>query len=81
MKKTIYHISKRKTGYGHWKIILDIEGEDGDSEVITCTSTDSRAIDGHDGADQALAAECLTGNDLDDDEYDLSSLNGGDEDE
>jgi hypothetical protein len=78
---TIYSIQKRQTGYGHWKIMLDVETADGDSEIITCTTTNSRAIDGHDGAEQALASECLRDNDLDEDEYDLSSLEGGEDED
>lgn len=81
MKKSIYHLAKRQTGYGHWKISLDIETEEGESEVITCTSTDSRAIDGHDGGDQSLAIECLQDNGYNDDDYDVDSLDGGDDEE
>lgn len=93
-KLSVYSIQKRQTGYGHWKITLDIElpkeeliDEDGEvieseeSGKISCISTDSRAIDGHDGADQALAIECLRDNDYDEDDFDLTTLDGGEDDE
>lgn len=94
MKKlAINSIVKRMTGYGHWCITLEIEQPVqelimGDGEVIrsedtatiSCISTDSRAIDGYDGADQALAAECLRSNDYAEDMFDLSTLDAGEDD-
>jgi hypothetical protein len=89
---TIYHISKRPQGHGHWQITLDIQvpveqlvtGKEtinsADRVTITCVTTNSRAIDGLDDADQSLASECLRVNDYDSDDYNIGSLNGGSED-
>lgn len=46
---------------------------------ITYVTTNSRAIDGYDGGDQALAYECLHENEYDGDDFDLSNLDSGDE--
>lgn len=40
----IYDISKKQSGYGHWKISFDIEVGN-NRKVFTVTTTDSIAID------------------------------------
>lgn len=93
MKKlTIHHFEKRFRSHGHWTIKMEIEVpveqlitdietiSSSDRATITCATTNSRAIDGLDGADQSLASECLRVNDYDSDDYNIESLNGGSED-
>lgn len=90
-KLTIYSFDKKFRSHGHWTITMDVEVKaeepitdkdainSGDRLTITCVTTNSRAIDGLDGADQALASECLRVNDLDADDYNIESLNSGSE--
>lgn len=91
-KLTIYSFDKKFRSHGHWTITMDIEAKveelitdkgtikSDDCLTITCVTTNSRAIDGLDGADQALASECLRKNDFDVDSYNIESLNAGSED-
>lgn len=78
--------SKVQTGYGHWRITCkvtgtDIYGAEFENAEITTITTNSRAIDGHHGGDQSLVIECLTENDFESDDFDLSEISGGDDDE
>lgn len=53
-----------------------------DTVTYRYTTTNSRAIDGHDGGDQALAEECVRAcSEFDSDNFDLSGLSSGDEDQ
>lgn len=90
-KLTIYSFDKKFRSHGHWTITMDIEAKveelitdkgtitSEDRLTITCVTTNSRAIDGLDGADQTLASECLRVNDFDSDDYNIESLNGSSE--
>lgn len=92
MKKIIHHFDKKFRSHGHWTITMEIEVlveqlitdnetiSSPERVTITCVTTNSRAIDGLDGADQSLASECLRVNDYDSDDYNIESLNGGTED-
>lgn len=48
--------------------------------TLTHTTTNSRAIDGHDGYEVALASECLRANDIDVDSIDLATLKSEEQD-
>ena len=71
----IHDFSIRKTGHGQWNVALVIDENENKEQIsISTTTTNSRAVDGHDGYYQALAKECLKDNELDYYSYDFSNL-------
>lgn len=70
MKNEVSYVSTRQTGAGHWKVTIEVNG----CETYHCTTTNSRAIDGHDGGKIALAKECLAANNYDFDLFDFYSI-------
>lgn len=82
MKKAIY-IRKNFTGYGHYKITLTIENEDGQRKELIHITTDMQAIDCWDDTESdyyepcgaiVLAQRTLYKNDLDEDDVNLDEL-------
>ena len=47
-KVVLWHIDKVQTGYGHWKLLLDIDVE-GERHILAAMTTDSIMIDYWDG--------------------------------
>ena len=91
-KASITNFEKRKTGYGHWKITVELENpnlllsnddyywqlndieDEQDYVKFTHITTNSSAIDGHDGYEVALAQECLNANEVNIDLVDFTTL-------
>lgn len=71
MEAKVVNFSTVKTGYGHWLVSVELNSS---NEIYKHTTTNSRAIDGHDGYQVALAQECLSANDIDYNYIDFSSL-------
>lgn len=79
--KAINSITVLPLDPGSWRVTLIIDEEDNDTKTISTKTHDSRAVDGHDGAEYALAEECLRNNNYDIDEFDFSNLDAGKEQE
>lgn len=60
----------------YWQ--MNERSEEPSEITLTHTTTNSRAIDGHDGYEVALASECLRANEWDVDMFDLTSLKNSD---
>lgn len=67
MKNQVTYVSTRQTSPGHWRVTIEING----NETYRCTTTNSRAVDGHDGGKIALAKECICANSYDCDLFDF----------
>lgn len=47
----LWHITHKKTGYGHWQLILDLDIDD-KKIILSYVTTDSHMIDYWDGLDE-----------------------------
>lgn len=94
-KAAVLSFKTKFKSYGHWLITVEVENpyyyhpdlitdptEPAEPKTITLrhTTTDSRAIDGLDGYQQLLAAQCIRANDYDPADFDLTTLSAGEED-
>lgn len=66
----VTYVNFYPTSPGHWRVTIEING----NETYRCTTTNSRAVDGHDGGKIELAKECLRANSYDTCKFDFSLI-------
>lgn len=70
----IYHVVVRPKGLGHWKVEVEAEEDDGTgaADWFECITTNSTAVDK--GDKRSLCVECLRANGVDEELYDIDSV-------